>query len=148
MKLTKPMPTVGTVKRDFDTLFDRMFRMPLLPELPVTPAFEGAWEPALDLTETEKEFLVRIEVPGFHKENLDVKFDAGLLTITGTREVRNEMKGEEFLWQERAEGRFVRSIRLPTPVVEAAVEATYENGVLLVKLPKREPAVKAKIAIK
>ena len=146
MKLMKAAP-FSPVRREFDTMFERLFRSPFFPELPALTE-QAVWEPALDLTETEKEFLIRIEVPGFHRENLDVKYDAGMLTITGTRQFRNELKGEEFLWQERTEGRFVRSLRIPTPVVETGVEATYENGVLTVKLPKHQPAPKTKIAIK
>lgn len=146
MKLMKAVPAPG-LKREFDTMFERLFRTPLFPELPVLPRDVG-WEPALDLTETEKEYVIRIEVPGFHRENLDVKYEAGVLTISGTRELGNELKGEEFLWQERVEGRFVRALRIPTPVTETAVEATYENGVLLVKLPKQQPTAKSKIAIK
>lgn len=146
MKLMKAAP-FAPVRREFDTMFERLFRSPLFPEVPVLTG-EAVWEPALDLTETEKEFLIRIEVPGFHRENLDVKYESGTLFISGTRQFRNELKGEEFLWQERAEGRFVRSIRIPTPVVDAEVEAIYENGVLTVKLPKHQPTPKAKIAIK
>ena len=147
MKLMKAAP-FAPVRREFDTMFERLFRSPLFPDLPVMTAEPAVWEPALDLTETEKEFLIRIEVPGFHRENLDVKYETGVLTISGTRQFRNELKQEEFLWQERIEGRFVRSLRIPTPVVEGEVEASYENGVLTVKLPKHQPAPKAKIAIK
>lgn len=146
MKLMKAAP-VPALRRDFDTMFERLFRTPLFQELPMLPG-EAPWEPALDLTETEKEFLIRIEVPGFHRENLDVKYDANVLTVSGTREFRNELKGEEFLWQERTEGRFVRSLRIPAPVIENGIEATYENGVLTLKLPKHQPVAKTKIAIK
>lgn len=147
MKLIKAMPAPVLPRREFEALFDRLFRSPLFPEMPVNLP-ETGWEPALDLTETDKEFVARVEVPGFHRENLDVKFDAGLLTLSGTREFRSELKGEEFLWQERAEGRFTRSIRIPAPVMEDAVTATYENGVLQIHLPKHAPSPKTKIAIK
>lgn len=146
MKLMRPVP-VGAARREFDTMFDRLFRSPLFPEmLPMKP--EALWEPALDLSETEKEFVVRLEAPGFHKENLDVKYENELLTVAGHREFRNEVKGEEFLWTEREEGRFTRTLRIPAPVDPARVEALYENGLLTVRLPKLEPAPKAKIAIK
>jgi HSP20 family protein len=149
MKLIKtPPPTMATVRRDLDTLFDRMFRGPVFPELVPLRSLEAAWEPALDLSETEKEYVVRLEAPGFHKENLDVKFEGGMLTLTGHRELRAETKGEEYLWQEREEGRFLRTLRIPAPVQEEKVEAHYENGVLMVRLPKLEPAPKARISIK
>lgn len=148
MKLVKTPPAPAAIKRDIDTLFDRLFRGPMFPEVFPMRAIESAWEPALDFSETEKEYVVRLEVPGFHKENLDVKFDAGLLTISGHRELQAEGKGEEYLWQEREHGRFARTLRLPAPVVPEKIEATYENGMLLVKLLKVEPAVQSKIAIR
>jgi HSP20 family protein len=147
MKLMKPIPPTGAVRRDFDTMFDRLFRSPLFPEM-MPMKTEALWEPALDLSETDKDVIVRLEVPGFHKENLDVKFENELLTISGHREFRNEMKGEEFLWTEREEGRFVRTLRIPTAIDPARVEALYENGLLTVKMPKMEPTPQAKIAIK
>lgn len=147
MKVIKPVLPVGAARRDLDTMLDRMFRSPMFPEM-FPMKTEALWEPALDLSESEKEVIVRLEVPGFHKENLDVKLDNELLTIAGHREFRNEVKGEEFLWTEREEGRFSRTLRIPTTVDPAKVEAMYENGLLTVKLPKLEPTPKAKIAIK
>jgi len=147
MKVMKPVLPVGAARRDLDTMLDRMFRSPMFPEMFPTKT-EALWEPALDLSESEKEVIVRLEVPGFHKENLDVKFENELLTIAGHREFRNEVKGEEFLWTEREEGRFSRTLRIPSVIDPARVEALYENGILTVKLPKLEPAPKAKIAIK
>ncbi len=147
MKVMKTMPTPLAGRRDFDTLFDRMLRNPLLEPFPAK-AWEGLWEPALDFSENDKEFVVRLEVPGFHRENLDVKFENQLLTISGHREYRDEIKNEDFLWKEREEGRFTRTLRVPAPVNEANVDALYENGVLTVKLPKMTPAPKARIAIK
>lgn len=148
MKLVKTPPTLATMKRDMDTMFERLFRGPLFPELAPMRTIETAWEPVLDFSETEKEYVVRLEVPGFHRENLDVKFEGGLLTMSGHRELRAETKGEEYIWQEREEGRFLRTLRIPAPVLEDKVEAHYENGVLVVRLPKLESAPKAKIAIK
>lgn len=148
MKIMKAMPVPSAVRRDFDTVFDRFLRTPLFPELLPTRTMEALWEPALDLSENEKEFVVRLEVPGFHKENLDVKFDREMVTIHGHREFRNEIKDEEFLWKEREEGTFTRTLRIPAPVDEAKVEAMYENGVLTVKLPKMAPVPKAKVTIK
>lgn len=147
MKVMKPVLPVGAARRDLDTMLDRMFRSPMFPEM-FPMKTEALWEPALDLSESEKEVIVRLEVPGFHKENLDVKFENELLTIAGHREFRNEVKGEEFLWTEREEGRFSRTLRIPSVIDPTRVEALYENGILTVKLPKLEPTPKAKIAIK
>ncbi len=147
MKLTKQSPTMPALRTDFERLFDRVFS-PLGYELPEMRVFETAWTPSLDLTETDKEFVVRVEAPGVHKENMDVGLEGNILTISGRRESRKEEESEEYIWKEREEGKFVRSLRLPKPVQDGKVTATYENGILTVRLMKVEPAVKSRIAIK
>jgi HSP20 family protein len=101
-----------------------------------------------DLAETDKEYVVRLEVPGIHRENLDIALRDNVLTITGKRDVSQEGGGETYLWKEREFGRFVRTMRLPTAVVENKIEATYQDGVLVVHLPKAVPAPANKILIK
>ena len=115
MKLTKASPTFPLMRPDFDRLMDRFFgTWPF--ELPEPRVFETAWTPAVDLSETDKEFVVRLEVPGVHKENLDVGLDGNVLTISGRREFRKDEETEEYIWHEREEGKFIRSLRLPKPV--------------------------------
>lgn len=152
MKVMKAAPIVGKVKEDIDRLFDRFFTSPFMTE-PFFPAFDAVepvttWLPVFDLAENEKEYLVRLEVPGMHRENLDITLRENLLTITGKREVTQEQKTEIYLWKEREFGRFTRSIRLPMPVVENKIEALYQDGVLVVRLPKAEPTPANKILIK
>jgi HSP20 family protein len=110
--------------------------------------FETVWAPSVDLTETEKEFVARLEAPGVNKENMDVNLEGNVLTISGRREFRKDEETEEYIWREREEGKFVRSLRMPKPVQEGKVTATYEDGVLTVRLLKTEPTVKTRIAIK
>jgi HSP20 family protein len=102
----------------------------------------------LDLTEAAGEFIVRLEVPGFHKENLDINLTGTLLTISGRRELIPEVSGETYLRREREIGKFVRTIRLHAPVMEKEVKATYQDGLLVVHLPKVAPAVANRILIK
>jgi HSP20 family protein len=152
MRVMKAAPIVGKVKEDIDRLFDRFFSTPFATE-PLFPPFESgmtevAWMPVLDLAETEKEYVVRLEAPGFHRENLDIALRENILTITGKRDFAQEKAGETYLWREREYGRFVRSLRLPTLVVENKIEATYQDGVLNVHLPKAMPAPANKILIK
>ena len=147
MKLMKATPTLATMKQDLDRVFERFFEPTFWP-LGTPRTLEAMWEPTLDLSETEKEFIVRLEAPGMARDDFDVDLDRNLLTLSGKRELRKEEKGEDYLWQERQEGRFVRTIRLPAPVAEGKVEASYTDGVLLVKLPKAVQTPKTKIAIK
>jgi HSP20 family protein len=142
----------GKLGQEFDQMFDRLLvprflTEPLLPPFPVETT--GAeWIPVMDIVETAAEYVVRLEVPGIHKENLDVNLTGELLNITGKREFAPEIEGEGYLVRERAVGKFARTIRMPTPVAEKKVLAEYRDGVLLVHLPKETPAPATKIAIK
>ena len=150
MRGTELAPAMHRMKEQVDRLFDRFAPSTFFAE-PMFPPFERmgiAWAPSLDMTEGNKEFIVRLEIPGVHKENLDVKLTGNLLTITGHREELKEGKDETFLWQEREAGTFSRSIRLPAPVMEDKIEASYHDGLLTVHLPKMEPATGTKILIK
>jgi HSP20 family protein len=137
---------------EVDRFFDRFlapgfFTEPFMPAFPFEqPATE--WFPMLDLAENAHEFIVRLEVPGIHKENLDVNLTGTLLTVQGRRELINEAAGETYLRREREFGKFTRTVRLPVPVVEKEVKAAYEDGVLEIHLPKVAPAVANRILIK
>jgi len=146
MKLMQRKPTFPAMRPEFDRMFDRFFNTPLWPL--TTPRLETGWEPVLDFSETPKEFVVRLEIPGAARDDLDVNLDGNLLTLSGKREFHKEQKDEEFPWEEREEGRFMRTLRLPSAVDEAKILANYSDGVLMVRLPKAEPAAKSKIAIK
>lgn len=153
-KVTRAAPVIGQVKEDIDRVFDRFFTAPFFGEtLPAFP-FErtgllaGDWAPALDLTETEKEYIIRCEVPGIHKENLDINLTGNVIRITGHKELVQEGKDETYLYREREVGRFVRALRLPVAVEEAKIEAVYQDGILTVHVPKPATAVGKKILIK
>jgi HSP20 family protein len=153
MKLAKATPFAVRMPEEIERVFDRFFgnrlyNEPLFGALPLAETPEMEWTPALDLTETDKEFIARIEVPGIPRENLDVKLVGDLLTISGKREKVHEAKGEIYVWKETAVGKFLRTIRLPAPVLEGKVEATYQEGVLTVHMPKVAPLAESKILIK
>ena len=159
MKVTKvtraAAPVIGQVKDDIDRVFDRFFAAPVFGEtfLPAFP-FEqmatvgGEWTPMLDLTETDKEYVIRCEVPGIHKENLDINLTGNALRITGHKEAVQEGKGETYLYREREVGKFVRTLKFPVPVEEGKIEAAYQDGILTVHVPKAATAVAKKILIK
>jgi len=146
MKVAKLNPILGNVEK-IDRLFDPFLTAPLFPEL-MAKGFEGTWMPTLDLIENEHAFVVRLEVPGMPKENLDVRLTGEVLTIAGHREAVKEVPGETYLYREREVGKFTRTVRLPAPVAEAKIEAHYNDGVLVVTLPKAAPEVRSRITIK
>ena len=150
MQVAKSAPTVGKVKSEVDRVLERLFPIRLLEEqFPfVREQAEVGWTPVFDIVENEKEYVVRLEVPGIHKENLDISLTGSVLTITGTREATQTGEGEHYLWQEREFGRFRRVARLPAEVVADKVEATHEEGVLTIVLPKQAPVMASKVMIK
>ncbi|MDH4130693.1 MAG: Hsp20/alpha crystallin family protein [Gemmatimonadota bacterium] len=152
MKLAKLPVGLPTMTRDIEEVFDRFFNAPqTFPGLayePMRKVLEGTWMPVLDFTETEKEFLLRVEVPGVPRENLDVHLEGDVITLTGHREKVIKEEKENILWAEREAGKFLRTIRLPKAVEANKIEAVYADGVLTVRLPKVETAIKNKILIK
>jgi len=152
MSLIKTMPMVPSAKRDLEEIVDRFFRNPFASISPfgvgTATGRNEEFVPALDLDETEKEFVVRLEVPGIPRENLDVNLVGETLTLSGHRERVERQATENSLWEERESGRFTRTIKLPQPVDPKQIEALCQDGVLTVHLPKAEPAVKSRIVIK
>jgi HSP20 family protein len=147
MKLTKPNTSTTTmVREDLENLFDRFFGRGLAG----APArvFDTMWVPSLDFSEDEKNYIVRLEAPGIPKDDLEVNLEGQLLTISGRRHFEKEEQNEEYFWREREQGRFVRTVRLPSTVNAAKVEATYDNGVMTIRLPKAEGGTKNRITIK
>ena len=153
MKVATLTPTVGKMRDEIDRVFDRFFTAPFLGEplaFPLEPMREyGAeWMPVLDLAETPKEYVIRLEAPGIHKENLDINLTGNVLRITGHKEAVQEGKGETYLYREREVGKFVRTLKFPVPVEEGKIEAAYQDGILTVHVPKAATAVAKKILIK
>ena len=150
MKLAKaPITTpakLQTIREDFDRLAERLFGGSFFG--PAPRVFETLWAPNLDFSETEKEYIVRLEAPGMPKDDLHLNLEGQTLTISGERDFANEEKTEEYFWREREQGRFVRSVQLPTTVDPTKVEAACTNGIMTIRLPKKESAAKTRIPIK
>lgn len=94
------------------------------------------WAPAVDIQETDKEYVVKADLPEVKKEDVKVEFDDGVLTVEGERKQEKEEKGTRFHKIERAYGKFVRRFALPTGVDASKVSAEFKEGVLNVHLPK------------
>jgi HSP20 family protein len=94
------------------------------------------WAPALDVEESDKEYLVKADLPAIKKDDLKISIDHGMLTIEGERKQEKEEKGRKFHRVERSYGRFMRRMELPMDVDTQAVGADFKDGVLAVHLPK------------
>ena len=101
---------------------------------------ESPWTPALDLIESEDAFTLEADMPGMSRDALELVVAGDMLTIKGTRTPDHNASEETFRCRERRFGPFERSFQLPARIQEDGVKAKLENGVLLVTLPKAEPA--------
>jgi HSP20 family protein len=111
-------------------------------------ASRGTWVPAVDIYETaDKEVVLKAELPGLQREDIDVTVEGATLTIRGQRR-REETIGEDaYRRVERHYGGFARSFTLPSTVDAGAVRADYRDGVLTVRLPQRPDASQVQVAV-
>lgn len=94
------------------------------------------WIPPMDLVETEDNLVLRADLPGVKEEDINIEVKDGMLTISGERKAQHEEKREGFHRVERSYGRFSRSLELPKGVEPDSVSASFERGVLEVRMPK------------
>lgn len=114
-----------------------------------TRAEEGEeWLPALELAETENDYVVRAEIPGMDPKDIDISLSDSMLTIRGEKKQEREEKEADYHLVERSYGAFTRSIQIPKPVQSEKIAASHKNGVLKIVLPKSEEAKKKEIKIK
>jgi HSP20 family protein len=112
-----------------------------------TGASTPAWAPALDIAERKDAYVVTVELPGVKLDELEITLEDGLLTIQGERHVANDSSEEQFHRVERSSGAFRRSITLPAQVMADEVEASMEDGVLGILVPKAEEAKAKRIQV-
>jgi HSP20 family protein len=105
------------------------------------------WTPAMDLVETEDQFVLRADLPGLGEEDVNIELEDNVLTVSGERRTEHEDKREGFYRMERAYGSFSRSLTLPKGVDPEAVTAAFDRGVLEVRVPKPEQRKPRRISI-
>lgn len=109
----------------------------------------GAFHLPLDVRETDKDYTVTTDLPGVNPDNIHVKFQDGMLLIEAELpEQKIEREGERELLKERRYGKFTRSVRLPQQVNATNVEASFQDGVLTLTLPKAEEVQPRLIPVK
>ena len=106
------------------------------------------WSPLVDITEDEKEYLIKAELPDMKKEDVRLTVENEVLAISGERTFEKEEKGKKYHRIERTYGSFVRSFSLPEDADGSTVSADYKDGVLHVHLPKSQKAKPKAIEIK
>jgi HSP20 family protein len=108
----------------------------------------NAWTPAVDITEHDDQYIVKVELPGVNKDEVKITLDNNILTIRGEKKQDREVKKENYHRVERSYGSFQRSFTLPSTVKSDKIDAVYKDGVLQIALPKAEEAKPKQIEVK
>jgi HSP20 family protein len=144
MSLTRWNPVRDLAQMEIERL-NRMFDAAFTGE----PIGHGTWVPAVDIYETtDKDVVVKVELPEMKREDIKVTFENDMLTIEGERRFVSNVDREQYHRVERGYGAFRRSFTLPSSVDATKVQASYADGVLTVTLPRREEARPKQIQIK
>lgn len=146
-------PTISFGKRaltprteNLSSWLDRVFTDPFGDNL--TEIFQKGLVPPVNLLETEKAFVVTLEVPGLEEKDINVEVMGNQLVVRGEKKFEEEKKGKEWLRVESQYGAFTRTITLPNNLKYEAVEASLKKGVLTLTFPKVEPTPTTKVRIK
>jgi len=107
----------------------------------------GGWSPSVDVFQDKDNVYIKAELPGMKKEDIDISFQDGLLTICGERKQESEVREGESFRSERFFGKFHRTVSMPTKVDAEKIKATYKDGVLSVELPKAAEAKQIEVKV-
>lgn len=105
------------------------------------------WVPALDVVETDDELVYSFDLPGVSKDDIDIQFEDGMLTVTAKRDRKHEVKEDRFYRYERRFGTFSRTVGLPQGADESSIRADFNDGVLKVRVAKPEETKPRRIEI-
>ena len=138
MKIVRWNPQINRMHKfnEFERLLEGQMNMPIYRSLP------------LDVVENEDGYVVNASVPGINPDDVEITIEENVLTIKGAFSEESESEEKTYLMRERRIGSFGRSIRFPLDVEAEAVEATYENGVLTLNVPKVEEVKPKRVEIK
>ncbi|NQV73297.1 Hsp20/alpha crystallin family protein [bacterium] len=139
-----PRADLSRMQSDFDHIFSNLF-----------PTFGTesdnnepvSWNPRIDVVETPDAYELAVDVPGVNKDEIQINLHEGVLSISGERVAREVGESDNVVRMERHTGRFYRSFSLPNKINSKKIEARFDNGVLIVTVPKLEETKPQKIKI-
>lgn len=146
----RPPAIWSEMDRLFDDFLDRRLAHPFrfnLPSLRSWPSLMEDKVPSVDIVDREKEVVVRAEVPGIEKEDIDVSLDERVLTIKGSTRHEEKKEEDDYYRHEIRSGTFARSVVLPADVDASKAKASFKNGVVELHLPKTSPSSRQQIKV-
>jgi HSP20 family protein len=139
----EPVRELNTLHNEMNRLFNTLFDAPV----PNGNASVRRWIPAMDLVETDENFVLRADLPGVSESDVNIELEDNVLTVSGERKSEHEERKEGYYRVERAAGSFSRSLTLPEGVSPEAIKANFDKGVLEIRIPKPEERKPRKVAI-
>jgi HSP20 family protein len=139
----EPARELHSVQSEINRLFNTLFETPTAPQT----GMSRRWIPAMDLIEAEHEFVLRADLPGLTEGDVNIELQDNVLTVSGERKAEHEERKEGFYRLERASGAFSRSLALPDGIDPSAVTASFDRGVLEIRVPKPQARRPQKIEI-
>jgi HSP20 family protein len=139
----EPLREFSTLQNEMNRLFNTVFDAPA----PGNGGTMRRWMPAMDLVESGDHFVLRADLPGLSEEDVKIELEDTTLTISGERAAEHESKDEGYYRLERAFGSFSRTLQLPKGIDPEAVAASFDRGVLEVRIPKPEQRKPRRIEI-
>jgi HSP20 family protein len=142
----EPARELGTIQNEMNRLFNTFFDTPTA-AAPGNGSAMRRWIPAMDLVETENDFVLKADLPGLTENDVNIELEDNVLTLSGERKAEHEDRKDGYYRIERSFGSFRRSLTLPEGVDPEAVKATFSDGVLEVHVPKPEARKPRKVSI-
>jgi HSP20 family protein len=142
----EPVRELTSLQSEMNRLFNTFFDAPTT----ASGSNGGAvrrWVPSMDLVETDDHFVLRADLPGLTDGDVAIELEDNVLTVSGERKAEHEEKNEGFYRMERSFGQFRRSLTLPDGVDAEKIAATFDKGVLEVRIPKPEERKPRRVAI-
>jgi HSP20 family protein len=137
----EPFRELSSLQTEMNRLFNAAF------DTPASGAGSRRWTPAMDLVETDDQFVLRADLPGVAESDVKIELDDNVLTLSGERKAEHRENGEGFYRVERSFGSFSRTLTLPKGVDPEGVSAAFKQGVLEVRIPKPAQSKPRRIAI-
>jgi len=136
---------LSSLQNEIDRVFDRFF--PSAEDTQEGTSRQPVWRPRMDLLESDEAYRLHLDMPGMHREDLAIRYQDDELVISGERARPRTAENEEFVRVERSVGQFRRAFTLPRTIDADRIQATYENGVLTVTVPKAKAVQPRRIEI-
>ena len=140
----EPLRELNSLQSEMNRLFNTVFDTP---PSGAPGSVLRRWMPAMDLVETGDHFVLRADLPGMSEDDVAIEFEDGTLTLSGERKAEHEDAKEGFHRVERSFGAFSRSLTLPKGVDADAMTASFDRGVLEIRIPKPEQRKPRRIEI-